>query len=80
MSRNFQAALNAATRSMSIDLREYGITAVSLHPGWIKTDMGGPNAPLPVEKAVIDIIKFINNVSKENTGLFYDFEGKLLPW
>ena len=65
---------------MGVDLKDDKITTVSLHPGWIKTDMGGPNAPLPVEKAVVDICKFINDVSPEHSGLFFDFEGKSLPW
>lgn len=45
----FQAAINAATRSLSVDLKPDNILAVSLHPGWIKTDMGGKQAPLTLE-------------------------------
>ena len=65
---------------MSVDFKDEKIVVVSLHPGWIKTDMGGPNAPVPLEKAVADITKFIRNVSPKHSGLFFDFENKSLPW
>lgn len=76
----FQAAINAATRSMSLDLREHKIVAVALHPGWIKTDMGGKQAPFTVEEASGNLINFIRNISMEHNGLFLTHEGKQLPW
>lgn len=75
-----KAALNAATRSMSADLKDQNITVVSLHPGWVKTDMGGPQAPTDVATAVENIMNFIRNVTPQHSGSFYDAEGKELPW
>lgn len=77
---SIQAAINAATRSMSVDLLEQKIVAVALHPGWIKTDMGGKQAPLTVEEASANLINFIRNISMEHNGLFLTHEGEQLPW
>jgi NAD(P)-dependent dehydrogenase (short-subunit alcohol dehydrogenase family) len=54
-----KSGLNAATKSLSIDLKNDGIMAVNMHPGWVKTDMGGPKAPLEIEdscKKMVDTI------------------------
>lgn len=69
-----------ATKSLSIDLKSNGILAVSVHPGWVKTAMGGTNAPLEVEQSVNGICNFLSNINESHNGGFYDFEGKVLPW
>lgn len=76
----FQTALNAATKSLSIDLKTNEILAVSIHPGWVKTAMGGANAPLQVEQSTAGICNFLNNINESHNGKFYDFEGKGLQW
>ncbi|KAF6206158.1 hypothetical protein GE061_017383, partial [Apolygus lucorum] len=75
-----KAALNAATVSMKVDLKDTGICAVALHPGWIKTQMGGPKAPLEVDKACSRIIKTVFGITDQHNGGFYDLDGKNLPW
>lgn len=75
-----QIALNMATKSLSIDLKNNGILAVSIHPGWVKTEMGGPKAPLEVKQSTDGICNFLNNITKSHNGGFYDFEGKVLSW
>ena len=50
--RSSKAALNAVVKSLSIDLKEQGIITVALHPGWVKTDMGGPNAEISTRECV----------------------------
>lgn len=72
--------MNAATKSMGQDLKDQNITVVSLHPGWVKTDMGGPQAPTDVETAVKNIMNFIHAITPQYSGSFYDSEGKELPW
>ena len=69
-----------ATKSLSIDLQQQGITAVVLHPGWVQTDMGGPQAPtLPAESAA-GLYQVLTNLTEADNGRFLTFEGKELPW
>lgn len=75
-----KSALNAATKSMSIDLENDGILVTCLHPGWVKTDMGGNNAPLDVDTSVADIIKTLQSLNKEHNGCFLQHDGVKLPW
>lgn len=75
-----KSALNAATKSMSVDLKENGILAISMHPGWVKTEMGGAQAPLEVDKSVDDILNTLHNLKAEDTGTFLQHDGKSLPW
>ncbi|KAF5287804.1 hypothetical protein FQR65_LT12172 [Abscondita terminalis] len=48
-----KAALNAASKSMSIDFKDDGVMVTSLHPGWVKTDLGGSNAPMEIEENIV---------------------------
>uniref|UniRef100_A0A023F2E8 Putative short-chain dehydrogenase n=1 Tax=Triatoma infestans TaxID=30076 RepID=A0A023F2E8_TRIIF len=75
-----KAALNAATKSLSIDIQPYKILATCLHPGWVKTRMGGSKAPLEVDDACKQIISTIKNFSSEHNGRFYTYDGKELNW
>lgn len=77
---NFQAALNMATRSMATDLAKDGIIVTCIHPGWVKTDMGGPKAPMDVEKSVSDIWQFIRGINTGHNGGFFQHDGKKLEW
>lgn len=75
-----QAALNAATKSMSIDLKKEQILVASMHPGWVKTDMGGKNAPLDVDSSVAGIFSTIEKLGEADTGKFLQYDGSELPW
>lgn len=75
-----KSALNAATKSMSIDLEEDGILVACMHPGWVKTDMGGTNAPLDINKSVSDMIKTLQTLTEKHNGSFFQHDGKILPW
>ncbi|XP_028403766.1 uncharacterized protein LOC114526377 [Dendronephthya gigantea] len=75
-----KAALNAVTKTVGSDLAGDGITVVSLHPGWVKTDMGGPNAHLTVEESVSCIIKFAYSLKKSHNAQFFNYDGTTLPW
>ncbi|XP_039301256.1 C-factor isoform X2 [Nilaparvata lugens] len=75
-----KASLNAITRSLSFDLKEDKVLVVSIHPGWIKTDMGGKQAPLEIDQAVPQIIQLFNTMSQSHNGGFYQYDGKQLPW
>lgn len=78
--RASKTALNSVTRSLSIDLKGDRIEAVAIHPGWVRTDMGGQNAPLSSEASVQGVLHQIDNHSSDNNGGFIDYTGKPLPW
>ncbi|KOB52140.1 Sniffer [Operophtera brumata] len=75
-----KAALNAATKSMSLDLKKDQILVACMHPGWVKTDMGGKNAPLDVETSVEGIFNTILSLGEADTGKFLQYDGTELPW
>ncbi|XP_050315472.1 C-factor-like, partial [Anthonomus grandis grandis] len=75
-----KASLNMATKSMSIDFKNDGILATCVHPGWVQTDMGGANAPMSVEDSCGHLVKFIDNLSEEHNGGYFQYDGKALPW
>ncbi|XP_037937537.1 C-factor [Teleopsis dalmanni] len=78
--RTSKAALNAATKSMSIDLFPHKILCVSLHPGWVRTELGGSNAPLDVDTSTSTIVKTLMELNSSHNGGFYQYDGKQLPW
>ena len=75
-----KTALNMTSRNLSHELKEAGIITVGLHPGWVKTDMGGPGAPLSISDAVGSMVKTIDSLVGDQNGKFLDREGKPVPW
>ncbi|XP_055606488.1 C-factor isoform X2 [Uranotaenia lowii] len=78
--RTSKAALNAATKSMSLDLKPNQIMAVAMHPGWVRTDMGGSKAPLSVEQSCKGMVKTVLGLGEQHNGGFLQYDGKALPW
>jgi NAD(P)-dependent dehydrogenase (short-subunit alcohol dehydrogenase family) len=78
--RSSKAALNAVVKSMSIDLKEEGIKCVALHPGWVKTDMGGPNAEITARESVTNLFKIMLSLEQGDSGRFIDIDGSDIPW
>jgi NAD(P)-dependent dehydrogenase (short-subunit alcohol dehydrogenase family) len=78
--RTSKAALNAGMKSLSIDLKDLGIGVFILHPGWVKTDMGGPNALIDVEKSVTGMRRVIADATLQQSGSFLKYDGSILPW
>ena len=78
--RSSKTGLNQVVKSLSIDLKAYGITVVALHPGWVKTDMGGPNAPVSIDESVEGMIRVIDTTDIKDTGKFLNYNGRELPW
>lgn len=72
-----KAALNMVTRILSVRLQDRNITVSSVHPGWVKTDMGGSDADIEPEEAAEDIFTFA--ISKPETGQFW-FKGEKFSW
>jgi NAD(P)-dependent dehydrogenase (short-subunit alcohol dehydrogenase family) len=75
-----KAALNMHTRALAFDVRGLGITAVAMHPGWVQTDMGGPNAPLTPQESIRGMIAVIDRLAPDDAGRFLQWNGSELPW
>ncbi len=78
--RASKAGLNAIMRSLAIDLGKRGIIAIPIHPGWVRTDMGGPKADIDAPTSVAGMRKVIAGLTAEQAGRYWTYEGKELPW
>jgi NAD(P)-dependent dehydrogenase (short-subunit alcohol dehydrogenase family) len=78
--RASKAALNSLTRGLWGELSRRNLTVVSLHPGWVRTDMAGPTAPVSVEDSAAGIVAVIEQQSGAHQHRFLDYTGKELPW
>jgi NAD(P)-dependent dehydrogenase (short-subunit alcohol dehydrogenase family) len=76
--RSSKAALNAVWRSFALDHTE--LIAVVLHPGWVRTDMGGKQAALGVEESVRGLRRVVAGLGKAKSGGFYNYDGSPIPW
>ena len=68
------------TRSLSSDLQPYNITVISMHPGWVRTDMGGPNAPLSPAESIGTMINTLEQLGTDKSGQFLSYDGEVIPW
>lgn len=78
--RSSKSAVNIVVKSLAIDLKSAGITAILLHPGWVRTDMGGPNGLISTEQSVTGMRQVISNLKQADSGKFYAFDGQIVPW
>lgn len=78
--RASKAALNAVGKSLSVDLKDKGIIVLVLHPGWVRTDMGGPNGNLTVTECVDGQLDLIARANPAMNGRFFHSNGQDLPW
>jgi len=76
--RASKAAVNNVMVSISEELKSENITVVSFHPGWVKTDMGGPNADLSANESAKSLIKSFGRLKFEDTGKFFNYDGKII--
>jgi NAD(P)-dependent dehydrogenase (short-subunit alcohol dehydrogenase family) len=75
-----KAALNMAVSSAAIDLKNTGVTVIGVHPGWVQTDMGGPNAQVSVDDSAKALLATIDGLSHSDNGRFVDRDGGAIPW
>ncbi|MBI3446491.1 MAG: SDR family oxidoreductase [Magnetospirillum sp.] len=75
-----KAGLNMVMKSLSVDLASRGVLTVALSPGWVKTDMGGPGAPLEAVTAVAGMRKVLAGLRAEDSGAFIHYDGSSIPW
>ncbi len=78
--RSSKTAVNQVMKSLSIDLASRGIKAVALHPGWVKTDMGGPNALIDTKESARRLIVILTGLTTEQSGSFINYDGSVIPW
>ncbi|MBT5391949.1 MAG: SDR family oxidoreductase [Euryarchaeota archaeon] len=78
--RASKTALNMFTVAMKKEAIEDNIAFVILHPGWVKTDMGGDRAPVEIPDSVSGMREVLASRTLENSGQFVQFDGELLPW
>jgi NAD(P)-dependent dehydrogenase (short-subunit alcohol dehydrogenase family) len=78
--RSSKAALNMCVKGLSVDLASQGVTTVALHPGWVKTDMGGSDAIYEVNDSVSSLIKVIEKCDLSRSGGFYSWQDQRLSW
>ncbi|XP_031560306.1 uncharacterized protein LOC116296429 [Actinia tenebrosa] len=79
-SRASKAALNIITKSLSVDLKPDGITAIVINPGWVKTRAGGANALITTQESVSGMMRVISSLDQSKTGMFFDYKGEIVPW
>lgn len=78
--RSSKAALNMAITLIAAELESSGIAAAPFQPGWVKTDMGGPNALTTPEQSISGLRRLIGEMKPAAKPKFLDFEGNELPW
>ncbi|MBP6626839.1 MAG: SDR family oxidoreductase, partial [Arenimonas sp.] len=78
--RASKAALNQINRSLSQELGKEGFRCVVLHPGWVRTEMGGEAATYTPEQSVSGLIAVIDGLGADDNGRFFDFQGQPIPW
>jgi len=78
--RASKAALNAIVRAAALELAPRGVIAIALHPGWVKTDLGGSGADIDAPTSVAGMRSVLERAGVRESGRFFDYTGKELPW
>lgn len=78
--RSSKAAVNKIMRVLALELKEKGIAVCLIHPGWVKTDMGGGGADITAEESALGIVNFACYMTMERSGQFFTWEGNKHVW
>lgn len=78
--RSSKAALNAAWKSLAIEFKADDIAVAVVHPGWVRTDMGGPNAAIDTKTSVAGLADVIERLDVATTGRFWNYDGDEIGW
>jgi NAD(P)-dependent dehydrogenase (short-subunit alcohol dehydrogenase family) len=78
--RASKTALNMEWRSLSLDTAGKGLICVVLHPGWVRTDMGGSGAPITIDQSVPAMVKVIDGLKPSDNGRFINYDGTAIEW
>ncbi|MCR6495181.1 SDR family oxidoreductase [Thermomonas sp. S9] len=75
-----KAAQNMLGAQLAQALAPRGIVVLQLHPGWVQTDMGGPQASLSAQESAAGLLRVIERATPAQSGAFLDWQGQTLPW
>lgn len=78
--RTSKAAVNMAMATLANDVRDMGVTVITFSPGWVKTDMGGPDANLEAAESIAALRGLIESCPPQRSGEFLDHTGEVIPW
>ena len=78
--RASKAAVNMAMQGVAAEMRSSGVAVILLHPGWVRTDMGGAGADISPQHSAAGILNQIDRLALAETGCFLDYSGRRLPW
>ena len=78
--RTSKAAVNMAVRAMATDLANLGISVFTFHPGWVRTNMGGPSAAVSPEDSAAGLAKVLAGLGPQDTGRFLRYDGGEIDW
>lgn len=78
--RSSKAAVSKVMQTLAEELAPHGIIVVPVHPGWVRTDMGGPNAQLSVEESAGGLFRLIEGLTPAQSGRFWRWDGTEHPW
>ena len=75
-----KAGVNKVMQTLAKDLKAQNITVAMIHPGWVKTDMGGAGADITPQDSATGIRAVIAGLTPETSGKFYKWNGEIHPW
>lgn len=78
--RASKSAVNSIMKSMGVNLRDRGITSIAMHPGWVRTDMGGAGADIDPADSIRGMRRTISGLTPDDTGRFLAWDGKEMPY
>ncbi|MDJ0760804.1 MAG: SDR family oxidoreductase [Woeseiaceae bacterium] len=78
--RESKAALNMFTKTLAVELQPEGFTCLTVHPGWVQTDMGGANANLTPDESISGMRATIEKLGPADTGTYWSYAGEEVPW
>jgi NAD(P)-dependent dehydrogenase (short-subunit alcohol dehydrogenase family) len=78
--RASKAAATNLARNLAVDLKDQGVAVGAYHPGWVRTDMGGPRAAIDAEESAKGLLERFEALSLETTGVFEDYRGQAIPF